>query len=525
MRNPNATDVHGRLTVASYGQDYLKRLGGAGGGGAAPSPRDQIAAAMTPPAGPMTPQDTQQEATLNDVIGMQKAPTAGYAFPPTASARTGDVQSDVAPLGIRPTGGLGGDSPVAASVGDTVQARGDAIKGPIPISPEPNPPPPVGQIQTADATAPRPPGVTTDASTTAPVVPPLGPRPAPPQLMPTENARTQHYEAIAADPRLSPAARQNASTLAQVERAQIDKFNAQKIQEYNEYLKPWIAAEQKLKDPQSIYATEKARRDLEGEGATPLTPEQRQQYGIAPGQAAYMTRRGEIKFGPAGTNVTVDQRGENEFAKKNADALSKTFSSMTEDSVTASDDLDAITALRKSGVQSGGYSNVVKFLSDYGIKLEGAGPVEYYSAMIDRMVPRQRVPGSGTTSDFDARGFKSSLPGLMKTPEGNELIMSTMEAMAENKMKRGDIAFRVQSGELSATDGVKALRQLQVDAKGRSEAVKTFAEEQRKKEDALNPNKIPDDLPKGAPVDQIVKDENGIYYINKPSGWQKLKGR
>lgn len=48
---------------------------------------------------------------------------------------------------------------------------------------------------------------------------------------------------------------------------------------------------------------EKARRDLQGEGAVPLTAEERKQFGIPEQQAAYKTRSGEIKFGPAGTTI------------------------------------------------------------------------------------------------------------------------------------------------------------------------------------------------------------------------------
>lgn len=49
--------------------------------------------------------------------------------------------------------------------------------------------------------------------------------------------------------------------------------------------------------------TEKLRREVEGEGATPLTAQERKDFGVQEGQAAYKTRSGEIKFGPAGTTI------------------------------------------------------------------------------------------------------------------------------------------------------------------------------------------------------------------------------
>lgn len=49
--------------------------------------------------------------------------------------------------------------------------------------------------------------------------------------------------------------------------------------------------------------TEKLRREVQGEGATPLTAQERKDFGVQEGQAAYKTRSGEIKFGPAGTTI------------------------------------------------------------------------------------------------------------------------------------------------------------------------------------------------------------------------------
>lgn len=53
----------------------------------------------------------------------------------------------------------------------------------------------------------------------------------------------------------------------------------------------------------------KLERELQGEGAVPLTPEDRASYGIPEGQPAYKTRSGEIKFGPAGTKITTNVGG------------------------------------------------------------------------------------------------------------------------------------------------------------------------------------------------------------------------
>ena len=384
-------------------------------------------------------------------------------LPATASNRTGDVQSDVAPQGIRPTGGLGGDSPVAASVGDTVQARGDAIKGPTPITPEPNPPPQVGQIQTADATAPRPPGVTADATTTAPVVPPLGPKPAPPQLMPTENPRTQHYEAIAADQRLSPATRENAKSLAAVERAQINTFNAQKIQEYNAYLKPWIDAEQKLKDPASIYAVERARRDLEGEGFAPVSPEQAKSLmpmgGQLPaGQTVWQNRRGELKFGPtppATTIIDATQKGETAEAKLSGELAAKRADATIQAGEAADETKFNIARARamldqiKTGAFQDGKTSIAAigrglgvsddFLVSIGLDPKGIGTKQAFQAVVNELAMGKIGAGGMPSNNFsegDRKFLEKTVISLGDDDEANRIKLAAADLVADRKREK-----------------------------------------------------------------------------------------
>ena len=466
MRNLAGTDVHGRLTVASYGQDYLKRLGGAGGG-AAPGPRDQIAAAMTPPAGPMTPDDTQQEATLNDVVGMQKAPTAGYAFPPTADARTGgDVQSDAAPLGIRPTGGLGGDSPVAASVADTVQARGDAIKGPTPITPEPNPPPAVGQIQTAQVTGGG--GGSAVAGPTAtdvsrapqlggpPQIQPLGDKPVQPQLLPTENARTQHFEAIAADPRLSPTARQQAATQAQAERAQVNSFNAQKIQEYNFYLQRWLDAKGKREDPATQLDVYQKQMQLTPDQINDLTPQEKAVLGdLPPGVRVYKDALGKLQKIVGPQSVTVDQRGESEEAKVSGQLAAKRADATIQAGEAADETKFNIARARamldqiKTGAFQDGKTSIAAigrglgvsddFLVGIGLDPKGIGTKQAFQAVVNELAMGKIGAGGMPSNNFsegDRKFLEKTVISLGDDDEANRIKLAAADLVADRKREK-----------------------------------------------------------------------------------------
>lgn len=76
--------------------------------------------------------------------------------------------------------------------------------------------------------------------------------------------------------------------------------------------------------------------------------------------------------------------------------------------------------------------------------------------------------------------FRESLPLLMNTPRGNELIMETMERLAKNKLDRSEIAGQVISGAITPKEGVDRMYALQRQARAHSDEVKAYVEEQKK---------------------------------------------
>ena len=188
MKNPNATDVHGRLTVAGYGDDYLKRLAAAGGNPDAAAAAPQVAAAVPTSANaPITPGDIAQEERVADVVGMNRGPTnASYSYPPTAS-RTGDVISDAPQPGV--TGAPNG--PMRDAIADTIQQRQQALQPPQPATP----PPPGAQLAQASVFPP----VQSAGGQVAPIIPGGGlpqqiqsmPQPPAQGIRPMPNAAAQ----------------------------------------------------------------------------------------------------------------------------------------------------------------------------------------------------------------------------------------------------------------------------------------------------------------------------------------------
>lgn len=163
------------------------------------------------------------------------------------------------------------------------------------------------------------------------------------------------------------------------------------------------------------------------------------------------------------SNVNIDQRGENAFEKGTAEAQAKMYSTMAEDAINAKSDLGQVQVLKQQlATLPGGFLGGAQAIaSNFGVKLgENASNVEVAQAIINKLVPQQRPAGSGSMSDRDVELFKSSLPRLSNTPEGNAMIADTMAALAQYRMQQGQIATAVVSGQMNRVDGMKALQAL-----------------------------------------------------------------
>jgi hypothetical protein len=165
----------------------------------------------------------------------------------------------------------------------------------------------------------------------------------------------------------------------------------------------------------------------------------------------------------AKTEINIDQKGEGELTKTLSKGLGERVNEIAKEGDTARNDLAMVGQLRDLGqaVKTGGPAAIQGWLAGYGIKVgDNVGAVEAYSSIVDKLTPSQRVPGSGASSDLDVKMFKNSLPKLINTPEGNEIIQNTLAGVAQYKLERAAIADRVQAGELNAKEGIKLMRDL-----------------------------------------------------------------
>lgn len=163
------------------------------------------------------------------------------------------------------------------------------------------------------------------------------------------------------------------------------------------------------------------------------------------------------------TNVTVNNAGEKEFEKKVGGAQADMFAEIAKDGIAAKSDLASIGELSANLAKTPGglAGGLQQFALSWGVPLgEGATEAQAANAIISKLVPSQRPPGSGPMSDRDVLLFKDSLPKLVNTREGNALIVQTMKAMAEYRIKQANIASAAMTGEITRAEATQALNGL-----------------------------------------------------------------
>jgi hypothetical protein len=159
-------------------------------------------------------------------------------------------------------------------------------------------------------------------------------------------------------------------------------------------------------------------------------------------------------------NTTVNVGGERAFDKGVGEFQAKSFGDMATGGMEAKGDLSSIGELeaRLQQVPGGVVGGLQALGNSIGVPIgKGASDAQAASAIIARLVPTQRAPGSGQMSDRDLELFKDSLPKLINTPEGNKMVISTMKAMAQFKMDQARIAAAAMNGQLSRQQAQEAL--------------------------------------------------------------------
>jgi hypothetical protein len=184
----------------------------------------------------------------------------------------------------------------------------------------------------------------------------------------------------------------------------------------------------------------------------PATPEEKAALGAGPDDPIMRNKHnGEFKSLATGGNTTiatgdkVETEWGKQLAKNTADMLSKDVLA-GQAGVVKSAQMEQLKKLMGNSYQ-GSEALVSEWINkNLGISLgPQADATQAFGAIIDNMVPKERVEGSGSTSNYDAQMFKNALPTLLKSRNANQIIMSYIDGIAAHDQAIAQIAQKASN--------------------------------------------------------------------------------
>jgi len=159
------------------------------------------------------------------------------------------------------------------------------------------------------------------------------------------------------------------------------------------------------------------------------------------------------------TSVTVGGEGAEAFDKEFGKLDAKALSDVAKVGATASRSLAQIGRLEAllSNIDSGMGASIQQFAGSFGIQTDGLDDIQAADALISALVPAQRPEGSGPMSDEDLKLFKRSLPSIINTPGGNQIIINTMRGLAEYDAEGARIVQRLRKKEITQAEAFEFL--------------------------------------------------------------------
>ncbi|KQO88888.1 hypothetical protein ASF36_23975 [Methylobacterium sp. Leaf90] len=214
---------------------------------------------------------------------------------------------------------------------------------------------------------------------------------------------------------------------------------------------------------------------INGQQTRPLTEEEYAKFRIPEGTGAAMGADGKpfTLGGAPKTTVNIDNKGAGKFVEKANELQANRYAEMVkaaDNAVPLRADIDTMAQIGEqisTGKLAGARLGLAQYAQAVGLGSVAdsltngkMGEMEAFTALADKLTPQMRVPGSGSTSDAEGRSFKNSLPSLLKTPEGNAIIVDTFRGLVDYQAQAGEIAGRALRGEMSQAEADQAIKAL-----------------------------------------------------------------
>lgn len=318
----------------------------------------------------------------------------------------------------------------------------------------------VSEFESTPAYAAQFPGQTVAPSLTPPVDVPAAPTVAPVQVAQSPGINPAIIEALT-DPRVDEGSRRIAGILYEQEQARQNAIR----EDQNWRARQQYEQELLAQDPLRQLQLQKGQLELEQmRNPQPKETDEIREYNFARSQGfegTFADFKQQMKKAGA-TNVTTNV-GEGDKFYENLDKKNaETFAAMSDSGTQARAKLAQIDRLEglMANAPQGAVGALKQAAGEWGIPTEGLSDIQAASALLEKMVPEQRAPGTGPMSDADIKMFRASLPRILNQPGGNQLIFQTMRGIAQYEMQMGEIADKVADRLITPAEGRRLIREL-----------------------------------------------------------------
>jgi hypothetical protein len=170
-------------------------------------------------------------------------------------------------------------------------------------------------------------------------------------------------------------------------------------------------------------------------------------------QLDYLTQLKAAGSARTNVNVSGDKKGAEEMAKRYAERYFD-IAKNAEGAQGIIDNLDAVEGALDTGLRTGALGEAEQLARKFGAALgipqadlDKVAAGELVQTISNRMALQVRAPGGdsggmpGAMSDADRSFLKETVPGLLKTPEGNRQLIAIMKAAARRHQAIHDMAI------------------------------------------------------------------------------------
>jgi hypothetical protein len=199
------------------------------------------------------------------------------------------------------------------------------------------------------------------------------------------------------------------------------------------------------------------------ESFRPLSAEEKKAFGLPQDQSFQVSSSGKIDQVSKGELVKNIIGGEvSPFEKKSQEKLAENYVTIADSGRTARRSLSDINRLESllEKTNTGFGASAKLAAGNIGIATKGLSELQAADALINKLVPQQRPPGSGTMSDADLELYKKSVVRIINQPGANKLIIESTKDINNYIVKEADIANQVLNGKISREEADRKFAEL-----------------------------------------------------------------